>query len=145
MKYFYVQNGQIIDGPFNIQPASSPPKYHGIDFGKDPQRLIDLGWLWQEVVGFEPFDSRTQTRTGPVHTILADRVVSTYTITNKTQAQLDAERDLLVNKNMNTAQNKTILSAMWELHQAIRGINPLPNETKPTYINRLKDIWKSLS
>lgn len=39
------------------------------------------------------YNPATQKRTGPVYTVNADDVVATYTVTNKSRAELDAEAD----------------------------------------------------
>jgi len=58
-------------------------------------KLKALGWLPQVVVGYEPFDPAAQKRTGPVNTVNADDVTSTYVVTNKTAQEIDAEKDEL--------------------------------------------------
>ena len=42
---------------------------------------------------------------------------------------------------LNTVQNKTIMDALWEIHKAVRGVTPLPTETKAQYADRLKTMW----
>ncbi len=45
-----------------------------------------------ERIGYEPFDPALQKRTGPVDDIQASKVVETYTITNKTEQELNDEK-----------------------------------------------------
>jgi hypothetical protein len=89
MKYFHVTEGQIDDGPRVLPKAWR--NVSGLD-RSTPEGLAALGWVPQEVVGFDPFDPATQTRTGPVNEVQADRVVSTYTVTDKDDAVLIALR-----------------------------------------------------
>ncbi len=86
--YCLVENGVIIDGP---RPAPrSWLTFSGFDLLPD-ERLREYGWLPEEIVGFEPFDDATQIRTGPVRSIEADKVVSTYTVRDKTAEELAAD------------------------------------------------------
>ena len=58
-----------------------------------PFDFPDDGYVFVEVTeaGFEPFDPATQNRTGPVLTVAQDySVTATWTVTAKSQAELDA-------------------------------------------------------
>jgi len=82
-KYFHVTEGQIDDGPRDV--PTSWKNVSGLDH-LDDAALKAKGWLPQEIVGFTPFDPDTQTRTGPVNVVQVDRVVSTYTVADKSLA-----------------------------------------------------------
>ena len=144
MKRFYVQNGQILTGPHEVVATVPGPFYTRPGelklHDKTPARLLELGWLPEEVVGFEPFDPNTQKRTGPVYTILPDKVVSTYAVTNKTAREIDGEKTASAAGGLGTTLNKTIFDALWELHQGTQ-----PVETKAQYKARLVDIYKGYS
>jgi len=86
-QYFHVTDGTIDDGPCEL-PVSWR-NVSGLDL-LDDTALKALGWLPQEVVGFTPFDPDTQDRTAPVNDIQSDKVVSTYTVTDKSLADAKA-------------------------------------------------------
>jgi len=90
--YFHITNGVIDIGPRPLPKAWR--NISGLDL-LPADKLKALGWLPQVVVGFEPFDPETQKRTGPINVINADDVTSTYTVTNKTAQEIDAEKDEL--------------------------------------------------
>ena len=142
MKRFYVQNNQILAGPFDIKPTlqKGPDYLYPGEWGlgdKTPERLLELGWLPEEVIGFEPFSPATQIRTGPVRTIQAGKVVSTYAVTDKTAQQIEDEKTASATSGLATALNKTLFDALWELHQGAQ-----PTETKAQYRVRLIQIYK---
>ncbi len=96
-KYFLVKDDSIIRGPIDL-----PTSWKNIS-GLHLLPAVDLallGWLPQEVIGFEPFDPATQKRTSPVHTIIADKVKSTYIVIDKTPQEVDAEKENRANKLM---------------------------------------------
>lgn len=78
--YFHVTDGVIDGGPRDL--PTSWRNVSGLNL-MDDVGLAALGWLPQEMVGFQPFDPDTQTRTGPVNVVNADRVVSAYTVLDK--------------------------------------------------------------
>ena len=146
LKYFHVDNGQIVSGPFLInQPVDQPRiRVSGLELHtKTQEQLIAYGRWPQEIMGFEPFNSKTQIRTGPVNTVLADKVVSTYVVRDKTAQELADEKEATAASNLATVQNKTIFDALWEIHRAVRGVEALPAETKAQYASRLKEMWKA--
>lgn len=63
----------------------------------DPGAQTKSGYKWVpvEVIGLVPA-TEAQVREGPVTSILQDRVLDTYTIRDKTQVELDAEKDARV-------------------------------------------------
>ena len=145
-KYFHVENGNIVSGPFAIPAPQEQPRVRvsGLELhNKTPEQLLTLGRLPQEIVGFEPFDPKTQIRTGPVHSVMQDKVVSTYTVRNKTAQQIDEEKEIAAVNGLDTPQNKVIRDALWELRQAVKGEIVMPDETKAQYTARLKDAWKN--
>jgi len=146
MRLFRVENGAIVEGPVIVSKPSDQPKVRlsGLELhSKSPDQLSTMGWLHQEIVGFEPFSQKTQIRTGPVNTVLADKVVSTYTVRDKTAQEMADDKEAAAILNLVTVQNKTIRDALWELNQAIRGTAILPTETRAQYTSRLKEMWKA--
>lgn len=145
-KYFCIENGVIVSGPSSITPPQTQPKVRvrGLELhNKTPEQLKDYGYLPQEIVGYEPFNPVTQIRTGPVNTVLSDKVVSAYTVRDKTAQELSDEKETRAVSGLGTVQNKTILDALWEFHKAIRGLTTMPVETKAQYAARLKEMWKA--
>ena len=57
------------------------------------------------------------------------------------KADTETQKALKATSGLNTVQNKTILEALWEIHKAVRGVTPLPTETKAQYADRLKTTW----
>lgn len=80
--YVLIKSGNIIETrDYPTQPADIPHK--------------QIVWLPLEVT--KPnFDSATQVRTGPVDTILPDKVTRVWTVRAKTAAELDADKVLQV-------------------------------------------------
>ena len=145
-KYFHVENGNIVSGPFAIPAPQEQPRVRvsGLELhNKTPEQLLTLGRLPQEIVGFEPFDPKTQIRTGPIHSVMQDKVVSTYTVRNKTAQETEEEKETAAVNGLNTPQNKVIRDALWELRQAVKGVVVLPDETEVQYAARLKRAWKN--
>lgn len=89
MMYFHVTDGEIDEGPRALPAAWK--NVSGLD-KLNASALKALGWLPQEVVGFTPFDPETQDRTGPVNEVQSDKVVSTYTVADKSLADVKAAR-----------------------------------------------------
>src|SRR3990167_4292225 len=140
-KYFHVENGNIVSGPFAISAPQEQPRVRisGLELhNKTPEQLTAIGRLPQEIIGFEPFNPRTQIRTGPINSVLTDRVVSAYVVRDKTAQELADEKSASATVNLATAQNKTIRDALWELHRAVRGEIVMPAETRAQYTARLK-------
>ena len=142
MKRYYVQGGQILSGPIDVsptQPRGPNYLYPGeLRLGdKTPERLLELGWLPEELVGFTPFDPKTQVRTGPVRTVQADKVVSTYTVRDKTAQEIEDEKTATARGDLGTTLGKTVLDALWELYQPTH-----PTETKAQYRAKLVQIYK---
>ena len=68
-------------------------------------------------VGFTPFDSATQNRSGPVVSVANNYAVTeTYTVINKTQAELDDEQKITDEIEISRSSNK---EAMWVLVELI--------------------------
>ena len=89
-KYFQVEGGAIVQGPRDLPTAfRNVSGFHHLD--GDLATLKGHGWLPEELVGYEPFDPATQAREGPVFTIMATKVKSTYTIRAKTTEELTAD------------------------------------------------------
>ena len=96
------------------------------------RRMIDVaaipeqkrGW-WFPVVSVgkdDAFDGATQIKSGPVTTIEASRVVDTWTVRAKTQAELDAEataaadaKTLQINDNVNAMVGKALFKIVNEI------------------------------
>ena len=98
MDYFLIEGGQIVTGPRPL-----PVSWKNISG-------MALGWLPQEVVGFEPFDPDAQVRTGPVNDIQADKVVSTYTVREMTSEE---KSDKAVSEiNASNIMNDRVLKAL---------------------------------
>ena len=143
MKRYYVQNGQILTGPIEVSPTLQRGPHYlypgELKLGdKTPERLLELGWLPEEVVGFVPLNPATQIRTGPVRSAMPDKVVSTYTVRDKTAQEIEDEKTATIKDNLNTPLNKTIMDAFWELYQPTH-----PTETKAQYRAKLVQIYKS--
>ena len=57
------------------------------------------------------------------------------------KADAAVQKTVKATSGLNTTQNKAILDALWEIHKAVRGVTPLPTETKAQYADRLKTMW----
>ena len=95
--YFRLEEGAIIEGPMAL-----PPSWRNISGlpHLTAAKLKTLGWFPQELVGFEPFDAATQTRTGPVNVILASKVRSIFVVTDRTAQDIDDEKEARADKIM---------------------------------------------
>lgn len=96
--YFLVAEGAIVEGPMPL-----PVSWRNISGLRHltAAKLKALGWIPQELIGFEPFDAATQFRTEPTHLVLAFKVVSTYVVTDKTAQEIDDEKEVQAEKTMN--------------------------------------------
>lgn len=63
------------------------------DFATTPPDVSRKGIKWLPVVAVDPaFDSTTQNRSGPVTTVNASQVTDTWTVVNKTPAEIDDDK-----------------------------------------------------
>ena len=102
----------------------------------DPNTGTKPGWRWLPVHLVNPsFDPATQVKQGPVDAVEASRVVETYTVREKTAAELDADKDARV-----SAADRIIGAALWDAINEIRALKvpPQPALTKAQYLNYLK-------
>jgi hypothetical protein len=88
--YFKIDDGKIVGGPY--QRGSLRHRTSSISASTTDPELRALGYLPQVKVGDDPIDSATQAKTGPVNVVGADRVTSTWTITNRTAQEIDDEK-----------------------------------------------------
>lgn len=89
MRYFHVTNGEIDEGPRDL--PQSWRNVSGLHL-MTTLGLAAIGWLPESVEGYEPFNPETQNRAGPVYTVEANRVVSTYTVADKPLDEAKAAR-----------------------------------------------------
>jgi len=100
--YCLIQGGQITDGP-RLLPTSwqtADRSIGGFNVMLD-ESLAAHGWLPEWDNRDQPFDSTTQTRTGPARTVLADRVESIYTVSAKTAQEIADAKGALANIILN--------------------------------------------
>ena len=124
---------------------------------ENPGRVFHKAVVWLPLVEQPrpPFDPNTQ-KLVPVRTLpaglsnLAQPVdptaecIDSLAVLALTVEELNARAAQKVTNSeahLNTPQNQTILSALWEMHRAIRGLASLPTETKAQYRERLKTAW----
>ena len=93
-KYYFVQSNQIVEGPRKL--PKSWRHVSGLDLAT-AEELAALGWLPEELTGYDPIDSDTQVRTGPTVDIQATKVVVTWGIADKTLADIRALRSAQAN------------------------------------------------
>lgn len=91
--YFEVIEGTIIRGPIARERLTA--KAVSIGAGTTDAELLALGWFPQVKVGDDAYDPATEVKTGPVHSVEADQVTSTWTIRAKTQQEIDDEKDAI--------------------------------------------------
>lgn len=143
MKRFYVQGGEILSGPFEITKQSKKGPFYLRPnelnlYDKTPERLLELGWLPQEVAGYEPFNPVTQKRSGPVNTVIGDKVVSVYSIIEKTQQEIELEKTTAAQNEFKRPIIQTIIDALWKMHKESH-----PLATKDDYVNDLISGYKN--
>ncbi len=109
-----------------------------------------------ERINFEPFDPETQKRSGPVDTVLIDKVIETYIVTNKTAGELDTEKtekanrdlDILITKALAAeilVRDKEIVQKVNEvISEASLSATPITELTAAQWKTRLRDRYKSL-
>lgn len=87
--FYHVTDGAIDDGPRTL--PKSWRNVSGLHLLSGPE-LADLGWFPEIVVGYEPFDSATQVRTGPALSVGVDKVTATWTVSDLPTADLQVRR-----------------------------------------------------
>ena len=60
-----------------------------------------------------------------------------------TAEKIAAEKSAKATAILNTATNKAMRDALWEICESVRGTTPLPTETKNQYTARLKAMLES--
>lgn len=94
------------------------------------------GLRWLPVSGDEPtFDPATQKRSGPMVTVGATEVTRAWAVTNKTAAEIDAEKD---------AQAVGEIDGLKALRALVRWVAPLVGKTPAQARSELIAIYKSL-
>ncbi len=109
-----------------------------------------------ERVGFTPFNSALQKRTGPVDVVQPAKVVETYVVVNKTAQELDDEKTAIANVDVDLRIQKAvaaevrkrdeeIISTLNALIAELSATTPeLTSLTVPQWRTRLIDKYKSL-
>ncbi len=105
-RYFLIEKGKIVEGPRVLPKAWR--NVSGLDKATSDE-LVAFGWLPEDRTGYEPFDSATQKRSGPVLKVEKKRVTSVYTVTDKTTKELNDEADAVAGVNIDTPQLKALL------------------------------------
>ena len=109
----------LIDGQFNTRTQAAT---NGKPF------MLPI-----ERIGFTPFNSATQKRSGPVDDVQAAKVVETYTVTNKTVQELDDEKTAIADADIDRLGDKTIAAETWvRTEEIIDTINALLIELSAT-------------
>ena len=103
----------------------------------DPTVPTKLNWRWLPIqpVGDVAYDPATQTKDGPVYSVLSDRITATYAIRNKTPAELDAERDFQV-----TTVSLVMLRALFNHENRIRALE----SKQPITVEQFRTALKAL-
>lgn len=89
-RYFFVENGQIVDGPRAL--PESWRNVSGLNKATVPE-LVALGWLPEVQIGNDPINPDTQVKEGPIYTVNATEVLSTWTIRAMTAQELAARNN----------------------------------------------------
>ncbi len=122
-EYAIVDNGTIVDfRGFDTAPVALVGK---------PYR----SFLPVEVTN-PPYDPATQVKTGPVVTVLVDKVTRVWTVRDKTAAELDAEKDAAIS-NVDVVQFKLAFNH----ENRIRVLEGKPQIT----VAQFKAAWKAVS
>ena len=82
-----------------------------------------------------PFNSETQKRTGPAVVVSADSVTRTWTVTDKTAAELDAEKD---------AEATGQIDGQKLIKAVVRWVAPLVGKTAAQARDEIIAIYKGL-
>lgn len=127
--------------------ASGNPTGDIREFGAmTPPDISHKGFEWRRSVIVKPdLDRTTQVRTGPVVTLQADTVTRTWTVRQKTQAELDtdAENDATNNISVGTYR-LTLFEHAFLLENRVRVLEGKSPITKSVFRNALKALYKSL-
>ena len=108
-----------------------------------------------ERVDFTPFDSATQKRSGPVDDVQPAKVVETYTVVDKTVQELDDEKTVRANSDLDILISKAIAAEVLvrdkEIVQKVNEIiteagltaAPIATLSAAEWKTRLRDRYKS--
>jgi hypothetical protein len=106
--------GGIVD----INAAELPTAWKNISGinNLSTEELKNIGWLPVNYVN-KTYDAATQVRTGPAGGQLGDNVSGdivdiTYTVTNKTASEIDAEKDVVVESILQNVVVAAVVSAL---------------------------------
>jgi len=128
MKYALVQNGEVVQAPREL--PSSWKNISNLNKAK-VERLKELGWLPVEVTGDESYDKSTHVKEGPEYTIEEDKVVASYTIKPKTEAELARDRqekqqvlDRVIDTKIDDIVGKVLFALVNEIRE-LKGQNTL--------------------
>lgn len=118
-RYFEVKDGAVVGGSKARSQLKHPKT--SISENTSDAELIALGFYPEDRTGFEPFNGATQTRSGPVNTFEADRVVSAYTVTNKTEQEMDSEKTEEAASTLDQLPFKALLVGIAKAQEDKRG------------------------
>ena len=88
-----------------------------------------------------PFNSSTQTKTGPVYDIHAGTI--TYTVTNKTAAQLAAEKDASAETAVNDPIRESLVDVMLDVENRLSTLEGKPALTRDQVRSKVKAAIKA--
>lgn len=137
-QYYKVEDGAVVDGA-RSKSALRHPNVSICDATTDAE-LAALGFLPEDRIGFTPFDSATQKRTGPVLVVEADKVTATYTVADKTLQELDDEKAAAAD-DLFTAFALVVLDEVNVIRAALNTAG-IPNMA-PRTVQQLKNAVKA--
>ena len=102
-----------------------------------PADPVGKDWRWLPIEDTDPaFDGATQKRTGPVVTVLADRVTRVWAVTNKTAQELSDEQD---------AEAVGAVDGMKALRALVKWLAPLVGKTPAQARSEIVAVLKSMT
>lgn len=101
----------------------------------DPSVQTKSGFRWLPVVvtGDDDFDGEAQTKSGPVVTVEADRVVESYTVKGLTAEEIDARK-------VRKVDTFTTIKVLFNLHNRVRALEGQPAHTLAQFKTALRAI-----